>query len=257
MTDISGRLFLSTIAGDAAELACEYGFGLEIAEFCTAFNMDTAFDMWDERVRQSMIGVDRFIFHAPFNELCPAAVDPLIVDVAKKRYTQAYALMSGYGVSAMIVHSGFLPILYDVGWFTAKSIEFWRDFLSDKPGNFTLYIENVYEQTPELLCGIVDAVGDTRLRLCLDVGHAAISAKDVNVTEWVKRSAPFLGHIHLHNNDGERDLHGTLGGGQIDIAALIRAAIYIVPNVTFTIESVDSGKSVDWLKNNGFAVYQV
>ena len=240
------------IAEDAAVLAQEYGFGLEIAEFCTAFNMDTDFETWDERVRRSMDGVERFIFHAPFNELCPAAVDPLIVDVAKRRYAQAYALMSGYGVKAMTVHSGYFPLFYDKGWFTAKSIGFWKEFLSDKPDDFSLYIENVYEQTPELLSGIVGAVDDTRFRLCLDAGHAAIAWKGVPVEELVKRTAPFLGHIHLHNNDGERDQHNELGGGQIDIAALIRAATDAAPDVTFTIESCEAIESVDWLKAGGF-----
>jgi hypothetical protein len=34
------NVYLSTIASDAAPLAREYGCGLEIAEFCTAWNME-------------------------------------------------------------------------------------------------------------------------------------------------------------------------------------------------------------------------
>ena len=36
-------VYLSTIAPDAPKVAREYGFGLEIAEYCTAWNMDEKF----------------------------------------------------------------------------------------------------------------------------------------------------------------------------------------------------------------------
>ena len=251
MTDISGRLFISTIAQDAAGLAREHGIGLEIAEFCTAFNMDTDFETWDERVRLQMAGVERFLFHAPFNELCPAAVDPLIVDVAKKRYAQGYALMRGYGINAMVVHAGFIPTFYDEGWFAAKSINFWKEFLSDKPDDFRLYLENTFERTPDLLCEIVGAVNDKRFRLCLDVGHAAISGRGASIMEWEKRTAPFLRHVHLHNNDGMRDLHSAAGRGQIDMAAFVSAVLDDAREASFTIETSEARESVDWLRASG------
>ena len=40
MGDLREILYLSTTAEDAPELARENGLGLEIAEFCTASNMD-------------------------------------------------------------------------------------------------------------------------------------------------------------------------------------------------------------------------
>ena len=33
------KIYLSTIATDAVRVAREHGFGLEIAEYCTAWNM--------------------------------------------------------------------------------------------------------------------------------------------------------------------------------------------------------------------------
>ncbi len=38
------QLFLSTIAPDAREEARRHGLGLEIAEYCTAWNMDEQFE---------------------------------------------------------------------------------------------------------------------------------------------------------------------------------------------------------------------
>ena len=252
MIDISGNLFISTACRDAAELARSHGFGLELVEFCTAFNMDTEFEIWDDRVRRRMSGVDRFIFHAPFNELCPAAIDPMIIEIAKKRYAQAYALMKTYGIDTMIAHSGFMPVLYDEGWFTEHSILFWREFLKDKPDNFKLYIENVFEPNPELLREIVSAINDKRFLLCLDIGHAANSNGGISAAEWIRRTLPFLGHVHLHNNDGSRDAHNALDDGVIDIAEVINGIAETAPDVTFTIEARDGESSVEWLITNGF-----
>ena len=252
MIDLRGGLYISTVADGAAELACEYGLGLEIAEFCTAFNMDREFEKWDSRVRREASGVDRLFFHAPFNELCPAAVDPLITDVAKMRYRQAYILMRSYGINTMIVHSGYLPLLYSVDWFITNSIEFWQEFLYAKPNELKLYIENVFEKTPELLNEIVSGVNDERFRLCYDIGHAAVFGEGVTVTEWAEQAAPFLAHVHLHNNDGRSDTHNAPGDGISDIAAVIRKISEAASEATFTIESVDVESSVSWLKTNGF-----
>jgi len=252
MVNIAGRLYISTIADDAARLARDYGFGLEIAEFCTAFNMDTGVESWDRQVRGEMQGLHRFIFHAPFNELCPASIDPMIVEVTRKRYAKAFALMSGYGIDTMVAHSGFVPPLHDEGWFVEKSVLFWNDFLSDKPDGFKLYLENVLEGTPWMLREIACAIGDGRFGLCLDVGHAAIRGGGNPVAEWVDQMLPHLGHVHLHNNDGSQDTHNGPGDGAADVAAVIRRVTEAAPDATFTIETIAGKTSVEWIKSKGF-----
>ena len=249
---LSDKLYVSTIADDAAELAREHGFGMEIAEFCTASNMDAMFEQSDALVRGKIRGVERLIFHSPFNELCPAAIDPLIVDIAKKRYAQAYELMCGYGINRMIVHSGFVPTIYFEEWFFEKSVDFWIEFLADKPEGFRLYLENVLESSPEMLVDIVGAVNDKRFQLCFDIGHAAILESDIPITGWAEQMLPFLGHVHLHNNWGKRDTHNALGDGTIDVATVIRVLAEAAPDMTFTIETSDGAASVEWLRTNGF-----
>ena len=247
------RLHISTIADDAAEVAREYGLGLEITEFCTAFNMDQDFETWDNQVREKIRGMKNFMFHAPFNELCPAAIDPLIAEVAKKRYAQAHQLMRGYGIADMVVHSGFIPMVYHAGWFAEKSVDFWSAFLADKPDDFRLYLENVMEPSPDMLLEIVRGVNDSRFRICLDIGHAAIVGKSLSLAEWVGWFLPFIGHIHLHNNYAAQDTHSALGDGAIDLAPLIRMVVDVVPEATFTIETAGCARSsVEWLLGNGF-----
>ena len=78
------KIYLSTIASDAPLFAREYGFGLEIAEYSTAWNMDRRFEVTDSRVRESLKGISRSILHAPVNELFPCAVDEKARELAGK-----------------------------------------------------------------------------------------------------------------------------------------------------------------------------
>ena len=81
------RLYLSGIDGRAADLARENGLGLEIAAFCYAPNLEDPAVL--SAVRADMAGLHRFWLHAPFAELCPCAIDPLVRQVTEKRYRQA------------------------------------------------------------------------------------------------------------------------------------------------------------------------
>ena len=50
-------LHLSTIAGDAVSHAGEKSLGLEIAQYCTAWNMDREFIQTDAQVQKALKGI--------------------------------------------------------------------------------------------------------------------------------------------------------------------------------------------------------
>ena len=131
-------------------------------------------------------------------------------------------------------------------------MEFWTEFLREVPADALLCMENVMEDEPGLLLEIIRRVDDPRLRLCLDVGHANSSASNVPVSEWIACCAPYLSHVHLHNNEGDRDLHAPLGTGTIDMEKCLTELICKAPGSTLTIESVEAGPSVNWLLQRGF-----
>ena len=121
------RLYLSGIDGRAAELARENGLGLEIAAFCYAPNLEDPAVL--SAVRSDMAGLDRFWFHAPFAELAPCAIDPLVRQVTEKRYRQAADLAQDLGVRRLVIHGGFVPQVYFPEWYVEQSVLFWREFL--------------------------------------------------------------------------------------------------------------------------------
>ncbi len=241
------RLFLSTIADDAVQTAREFGLGVELAQFCLAENMDkTPPDV--QASLDAALEVPRRVFHAPFAELCPAAIDPLVREVAKRRFLQAAALAKRYGAEKMVVHSGFIPLVYYPEWFTPQSAAFWREFLNDVDG-LTLCVENVMETSPDVLRQIAEQVNDPRLRICFDVGHAFCQSGEL--APWLDALAPYSSHVHLHNNHGSSDEHLGLPDGTLDMAAVIRQLEALAPQATYTLEVRSARASVEWLLKEG------
>ena len=239
------KYYLSTIAADAVGVAKEYGFGLEIAEYCTAWNMDEKFSETDASVREKLAGISDRVFHAPFNELFPCAIDKKARQLAAYRYRQAIALAKQYGATKVIIHGGYNSQMYYPVWYVEQSVLFWQAFLTEDPG-VQIVLENVLETEPEMLLDIVKGVDDPRLGLCLDVGHVNAYSK-VPVLDWLKVWAPFVSHFHLHNNDGTWDTHSGLDCGSIPMRELLDQAQMLCPEATFTLEVMDAAPSVRWL----------
>ena len=241
------RLFLSTIADDAVQTAREFGLGVELAQFCLAENMDkTPPDV--QASLDAALEVPRRVLHAPFAELCPAAIDPLVRAVTRRRFLQAAALAKRYGAEKMVVHSGFIPLVYYPEWFAPQSAAFWREFLNDVDG-LTLCVENVMETSPDVLRQIAEQVNDPRLRICFDVGHAFCQSGEL--APWLDALAPYSSHVHLHNNHGSFDEHLGLPDGTLDIAAVIRQLEALAPQATYTLEVRSARASVEWLLKEG------
>lgn len=240
------RLYISTIDPEAGAVARQYGLGIEIAEFCTAWNMDTRLPQTEEKLSSTLDGVFRRTLHGPFNELFPCAIDPKARELAGSRYRQAIALARQYGAKKVVLHGGYNPWLYYPQWYREQSIGFWREFLPDVPGDMEICLENVLEETPDMLLAIVQAVDDPRLKLCLDVGHCnAYSERPVQA--WLEVSAPFLSHLHIHNNDGTGDTHSPIWEGTIQMRELLEQVQVLCPKATATLELMQSRSSVQWL----------
>ena len=240
------KIYLSTIASDAPLFAREYDFGLEIAEYSTAWNMDRRFEVTDSRVKESLKGISRSILHAPVNELFPCAVDEKARELAAYRYRQAIDLAKSYGARKIVIHGGYTPWFYYPVWYVSQSIAFWKEFLKEDPG-VDIMLENVLETTPDLIVDIVEGVNDPRLRMCFDVGH--INAYSyVPILDWLEACAPWIGHIHINNNDGREDQHGGLQDGSIPMKELLKKIDLLCLDATVTLEMTEVKPSLDWLQ---------
>ena len=240
------KLFLSGMDARAPQLARERGLGLELTLFSYAPTLEDAAQL--AAAREQMQGISRFWLHAPFAELAPCAIDPMVRQVVLTRFRQTLAVAQQLGVTHIVVHGGFQPHVYFPEWYVAQSVEFWKEFLREVPQNMTLALENVMEPSPETLVEIVRQVDDPRLGLCLDVGHANTCVSSLPPFQWLAPMAPWLRHLHVHNNEGQDDLHAALGAGRIPMARLLDEAQRLCPQASYTIETQDCAASLRWLE---------
>ena len=243
------NIYLSTIATDAVRVAKEYSVNLEIAEYCTAWNMDEKFEGVDQVVQKKLDGISKSVLHAPFNELFPCAIDKKARELASDRYRQAIDLAKRYGSTKVIIHGGYNPWIYFPVWYVEQSVLFWKEFLEADPG-VQIVLENVLETEPQWLLDIVKGVDDERLKMCLDIGHVS-AYSHIPVMEWLETCAPYISHFHVHNNDGTRDQHNALNDGRIPMKEFLLRAEELCPNATFTFELMKDEPSMAWLKENG------
>ena len=240
------QFYLATIDANGHTLAKEHGFGIEISEFCTAYNMDQFFGEVGPQVQEKVTCSDRFVLHAPYNELFPCAIDPKARDLARERYLQAIELAQRYGADKVVIHGGYNHWIYFPVWYTEQSIPFWKDFLPLIPDGITVCLENVLEDEPDMLLDIIKAVDDPKIRMCMDIGHVNSYAK-VGVMEWMEHCAPYISHFHIHNNDKSWDTHSALDQGTIPMKEFLKRADELCPDATYTLELVEAESSVRWL----------
>lgn len=95
-------------------------------------------------------------------------------------------------------------------------------------------MENVLDEDWRLLLDVYKQVEHPNFKLCLDMGHAHCYS-EISVLEWAQELAPYIGHVHVHDNAGDRDAHLGLGKGTLPYQEVLR----ILPNSekrTWTIE---------------------
>ena len=166
--------------------------------------------------------------------------------------SQTLAAAQKLGIRQVVFHGGFIPHVYFPEWYVEQSVLFWRDFLQEVPPDFVLALENVMEPSPDTLVSIAVGVDDPRLGLCLDVGHANTCVSRTPPPDWIAPMAPYLRHVHLHNNRGQEDLHAPLDEGTVPMGEIIGAVLEQAPRATFTIENQDALPSLRWLAQQGY-----
>ena len=257
---IKEKLFIATLSKDAVSLAREFGVGLEINHTCISQSLD-------EKNRQKLLESIRsdaklanigdpsqLFLHGPFTEIHPSAIDHRARAFAMERLNEAYEVASALGINRMVVHTGWLPFIYFKEWYVKKGAEFWENFMRDKPPGFSICIENVLEDEPYMLLDLMKNIENPAIRLCVDVGHAnAMTSEEIPVAKWIEVLAPYIGHFHLHNNDGTGDSHGAFDEGSMDMREILgHISDLCAPETTLTIEARDAGSCLEWLARGGY-----
>ena len=251
MNRMKERLFVATFSENAIAEIRKYGLNIEFDHLCISENLNAeniGHTLMNMRKDRELSGADRAIAHGPYTELNASSVDPRARQLTRERYEEAYQACRELEIKHMVVHSGYIPNLYYKEWHLEKSVEFWKEYMADKPETFYLYIENVFEDEPYLLKNMIDDIGDTRVKMCLDTGHVnASSQKCYSILDWIRELGDRIGHVHIHNNYGKKDEHGSVFAGNMDMEKVVEAINkYCGQEVTLTIESQTCRESILW-----------
>lgn len=199
--------------------------------------------------------------HSPFKDLCLASQNQVNKNEAMKNFNYAYQVARELGCTEIVVHNGYVPnTSYYEGWIK-RSVEFWKEFFEGKDNSIRIMLENQNEEDSELLKLIIDEVNDSRLKICLDIGHCHANS-NMSVEDWIKTLGDRIGYLHLHNNHGKQfnsrtyrnDEHLGLDMGTIDIKNIFYLLEEHCPNAIWSIETKTPylKESISYLKELGY-----
>ncbi len=172
-------------------------------------------DIFHERGRSVTV-------HGPFMDLNPESVDPGIKEVSLRRFDQLMSILPAINPKSVVGHAGYDAkrlFFFKEEWLDGIT-RFWKkiaDGILDCGSQ--LVLENVYEHYPEDILPLFESLKDYDVGLCFDVGHMNVYSK-TGLEDWLEKLGPFIKQFHLHDNNGDRDLHLPPGQGDIDFFAV-------------------------------------
>jgi sugar phosphate isomerase/epimerase len=195
----------------------EIGFDAATLERLDPETMEGVARLFTERGRT-------ITFHGPFMDLAPGAVDEHIREVSAGRLQRTMDLVPLFRPSSAVFHAGYDDRKYHASrkeWL-ARSLATWEPLIgrAEELG-VAIHLENVYEQTPEMILTLLEAISSDSVGFCFDVGHMNAFA-EVPLLEWLDALGPYLREIHLHDNDGQGDTHAPIGSGNFPFDQLFR-----------------------------------
>lgn len=167
--------------------------------------------------------------HSPTVDLNPASVNIGIREETARQLKETVDLAAAIGASTITTHPGYVKRINDELTKRSKtlalqSLDKWADYATDV--GLIPAIENM-PRNPKYFC--TDAaehrffVTSCGAFATIDIGHAHTNS---SVKDFLHLDFP-IAYFHVSDNDGERDLHLTIGEGTIDWSQLkgIRKAI--------------------------------
>lgn len=197
-----------------------------------SINPEIGFDAaaLDTHSKASMEGVARLMaengrtvtFHGPFMDLAPGGLDETIRKATVQRLQQTMELAPLFAPRSIVFHAGYDPSRYHAQrekWLSS-SLATWEPLVkAAEKMKVAIHLENVYEQTPEMILTLIEKISSEYLGFCLDVGHMNVFG-EVPLSEWLDALGPYLKEIHLHDNDGLSDVHAPIGSGTVPFEEL-------------------------------------
>ena len=177
--------------------------------------------------------------HAPFMDLNPGAVDPMVRSVTQVRFRQLLDAAAILKPRAAVFHAAYDRWRYggrkDI-WLD-YSIDTWRKVMDTASRiGIRVAVENVFDEDPDALALLIEKINHPDFGFCFDTGHFNLFSK-VPLERWFERLGANLVETHLHDNDGTADAHRAVGRGNIDFDKVFGLMNERSQRPVFTIEA--------------------
>ncbi len=184
--------------------------------------------------------------HAPICDLNLAAVSDRLREASMKETVATAIAANDLDIKLMTVHPGLYSMavkgLEDRSLENAARVMKGLDRISKEYG-VTMAIENM-PNVPYFIGRTAEELGhviaETDLSVCFDVGHANTTGQ---IDAMIDAFGDRLANVHIHDNNGQRDEHLTIGDGNIDYVDVFSKLSGYQGN--FVIEARDLGSAVE------------
>jgi sugar phosphate isomerase/epimerase len=203
-------------------LALLRGERLNLEIFFSAETLDTLGRPELEDFLDSLGYAPAMTIHAPFMDLSPGGVDEKVRQVTRERFLRVFDTADVLRPQAVVFHSGYEKWKYGLRpeiWLEG-SLRFWPEFIERAAATGTkIAIENIFEDAPETLQGLMERLASEHMGICFDTGHFNLFSS-LPLSAWMESIGQYIVELHLHDNDGSRDAHLPMGEGDFPFREL-------------------------------------
>lgn len=224
------------------ELLKKRRYDLEIYFAASVLNQIERDDL--DRLRDNLDWNPSLSLHAPFMDLNPGAVDPMVRSATQMRFKQILKVAAVLRPKSVVFHAAYDRWRYagrkDV-WLE-NSMDTWNQAmeLASAVDGMRVVVENVFDEDPEALHMLIDRVASPLFGFCFDTGHYNLFSR-VPMEQWFKQLGSHILEVHLHDNEGNEDSHKAVGSGSVDFAAFFRLLREHAADPVYTLEAHDPG----------------
>lgn len=191
--------------------------------------------------------------HGAFFDVTVFSYDAKVREISKLRMRQSMEIAKKMGLRAVVFHGNYLPFLkreqYDTNWLSCTE-EVLRELTKEYPET-EIYLENMFEDTPELLGVLAERLEDVKnFGICLDYSHALLGSGEG--ATWFARLSKYIRHIHVNDHCFDGDVHMVPGDGQTDWVEFFRLKEKYAKDATIHCEVsglVAAKKGITFLRN--------